>query len=502
MVFPQSATGPYVLHFDFLLSTQDGAHGRLGASSGERCPDPDGVVKLEVAAATLRGRGPQVRSSLIFPDARIQSPASRPLKPIARSDERGYMRTSYRARSSTAATRRFNVVPSFGFLRFAALLILPWLVGSPFARSALASELPCRGTFIRPGQAIQSVINAHGAGTTFCLRRGSYVIRSAWRPKARQRFVAVERRKAILTGKGVSGSFAFNGNGVAGVELRGLVVRNFAPPRVGGYAAIKAATGWRIIDNRIGPNRNLGLYHEADTVVRGNRIQGNTIAGVGGFRAHRSLILNNQISYNGRSRVFGSATGGKWARSIGIVVRGNYFHHNWDNALWLDGDNLNALVEDNIVADNFGKGIHYEVSCSAQIRDNIVKRNPDAGIIVVASRDVDVGENIVMGNGDGIQVSHQNRTSGNQPGDNCRWVTGSISVHDNRVTMGRGSTGLWTWQVSDPSTIFTDGRVRFFRNHYRVAAQLDRPFLWANGARSWTGWRSYGQDLDGTFQRF
>jgi parallel beta-helix repeat protein len=327
------------------------------------------------------------------------------------------------------------------------------------------------------------------------------VIASPLRPKPRQHFVATQRRRATLTGNDVPGSFAFNGAGVAGVEIRGLVIRDFVPPDLGGYGAIKGGPHWRVIGNRIGPNKNVGLYQEAFSVIRGNLIRRNTVAGIDAFKANGSLVVNNELSYNGKSRAPGRASAAKWAGSIGIVIRGNFFHNNWSNSLWLDGDNLDVVVENNIVTDNFGKGIHYEISCAGVIRGNVIKGNAGPGILVVASRNVRIYRNIVGGNGDGIQVSHQDRTSENGPNDNCPWVTGRVRIHDNKVMMRRGSTGLWTWQVSDGDAIFTDGRVRFFRNHYRVAAGLTRPFLWANGSLTWSQWRSHGQDRDGTFQR-
>ena len=388
-----------------------------------------------------------------------------------------------------------------GLMTVAALVFLVAIV-IPSAALAVSRGTSCRGVSVRPGRNLQSMINSRGAGATFCLRPGTYRISSPLRPKAGQRFVASQRRKAILTGNGVVGSFAFNANGVAGVEIRGLVIRDFVPPDLGGYAAVKSGIRWRLVDNQIGPNRNTGIYHEAHSVIRSNLIRQNTVSGIEGFKAHGSLIVNNELSHNGQSRVLGRATAAKWTGSTKITVRGNYFHHNWGNSLWLDGDNLNVVVKNNVVTDNFGKGIHYEISCAAVIRGNVVRRNAGPGILVVASRHVEISGNLVRGNGDGIQVSHQDRTSDNGPNNNCRWVTGRVRIHHNRIMMARGSTGLWTFQVSDGNEIFTDGRVRFFANRYLVARRVQYPFLWANGSRTWSGWRFHGQDRNGTFKRF
>jgi parallel beta helix pectate lyase-like protein len=349
---------------------------------------------------------------------------------------------------------------------------------------------------------LQALINDRPPGATFCFRRGTYVISRPLRPKSDQRFVGVEPRTAILTGRWVTGSFAFDAGGATGVEIRRLVVHNFVPPRAGGFGAIKAGRGWSIVGNRVGPNRNTGIFHEARTLIRGNRIVRNSIVGVNGFQADGSRVIANVFAYNGRSMLAGYAGGGKWLNTDGLLIARNRFHHNWKDAIWLDGDNLDALVEDNQVDHNYGRGIHYEISCAAVIRRNDVARNRGLGILVVASQDVRVARNRIVANGGGIQISHQDRTSENQVGDNCPWVTGRVDIVENSITMTRGQTGVWTWQVSDGDDIFHDGRIRFIQNHYRVERDLLRPFLWLGRSRTWLQWRTYGLDASGTLRRF
>jgi parallel beta helix pectate lyase-like protein len=383
----------------------------------------------------------------------------------------------------------------------ALLAIAVMAATAPETIPAAFAEPGCAGISVSPGQRLQRLIDRNAEGATFCLAAGTYVLRAPLRPKAGQRFVSIEPRKAVLTGRRVAGSFAFNGAGAPRVELRGLVIRDFAAPDRGGYAAVKASRGWRIIDNQIGPNIHSGIYHEAYAIVRGNTIQGNTVTGIGGFRAFRSLIVDNVIAYNGRSLARYRAAGGKWTRSIGLVIRRNIFQHNWAVSLWLDIDNLDPLIEDNIIQDNAGKGILYEISCPGMIRRNLVEDNRLVGISIVASRGVSVVGNHVARNGDGIQVSHQDRTAENTPRDNCRWVTGRVRVRENEITMTRGETGLWVFNVADGDAIFRDGRVRFVDNHYRIGADVTKPFLWLHRTRTWLGWRRFGQDTGGSLLR-
>jgi parallel beta helix pectate lyase-like protein len=369
------------------------------------------------------------------------------------------------------------------------------------APASPSSAQTCSGVLVRPGARLQLLINERPPGTTFCFRGGTYVISRPLRPKTDQRFVGIERRAAVLTGKWVKGSFAFDAGGATGVEIRRLVIRAFVPPRTGGFAALKGGIEWSIVDNRVGPNRNAGIFHEARSVIRGNRIIGNSVAGVNGYKAHGSRVVGNVFAYNGRSMLAGHAAAGKWVETTGMIIARNRFHHNWKDAIWLDGDNLDAVVEDNRVVRNYGRGIHYEISCAAVIRRNVVARNRGIGIFVVASRDVRVARNQVVGNGGGIQISHQDRTSENGPDDNCPWVTGRVDVVENRITMTRGQTGAWTWQVTDGDQVFLDGRIHFVQNHYRVERGVLRPFLWEGGPRTWREWRAYGLDAGGTFQR-
>ena len=403
--------------------------------------------------------------------------------------------------SAGSPPRRAATRPRTGVLpRLLVPLGALTLLFSPFAASVQALGSTCQGVRVKPADPLQRIISKHGPSTTFCFEAGTYVLSAPLRPKTDQRFVAIQRRSAVLTGQDVRGTFAFDGAGTSGVEIRGFVIRRFHPPDQGGYAAVKASRGWRIVDNRIGPNKNSGVYHEARTIVRGNRIQGNTVAGIGGFRAHHSIIANNVIAYNGKSRALYRASGGKWTRTIGIVIQGNRFHHNWDGGLWLDIDNVDALVENNVVSANFGKGIRFEISCSGVIRRNVVVDNQGVGIIVVASRGLVVSRNRVSRNGDAIHVSHQDRSDQNVATDNCRWVTGKVRIRSNRISMARGSTGLWLWQVNDGDAIFSDGRVKFLSNTYRILGDVEEPFLWAHEPRTWSEWKAYGQDGTGSLQ--
>ena len=370
-----------------------------------------------------------------------------------------------------------------------ALVIL--LLGG---RAPRATASGCSGVKVKPATRLQSVIDRHPPGTTFCMASGTYRIMTAIEPKDRDRFVAVRPRRAILTG-GHTTSMAFDANGVAGVVVKGLVITRFAPPDQGGMAALKAAGHWRIINNVISYNDNTGLYHEGDSLIRGNYIHHNGKIGLGGFEANNSIIEDNEVAFNGLAG--GPDNGGsKWVGATGLTIRNNYFHDNSGNALWVDGDNLNVTVEGNTVTSNQEEGIQYEISCAGVVKNNRVRGNGGAGIEVTASQNVEVFGNILRGNGKGVSVWHQDRGSGT----NCPWTLNNVRIHDNTIRMRRGYTGLQAFNVSDGDSIFdpSDGRVRFYSNTYYLSGG-EKHFHWASNLRAISEWKGYGQDVNGTF---
>jgi hypothetical protein len=58
-----------------------------------------------------------------------------------------------------------------------------------------------------------------------------------------------------------------------------------------------------------------------------------------------------------------------------LVIRNNHVHHNAGSGIWLDINNRFALVEANLVEDNYGSGIVDELSNGTRIQGNVVRRN-------------------------------------------------------------------------------------------------------------------------------
>jgi len=162
---------------------------------------------------------------------------------------------------------------------------------------------------------------------------------------------------------------------------------------------------------------------------------------------------------------------------------------------------VGLLYEDNLVEDNHWAGIFHEISYTAVIRNNTIRRNGfldprgwywRAGILIAASSDVEISGNTVDDNANGIIAIQQDRGSGAL---GPRLVK-NLWVHDNRVLMRTGQTGVVT-DTGDVAVFTTRGN-RFDRNSYYLG-QNTRYFVWLKDDRTVAEWQAFGQDPLSTF---
>jgi hypothetical protein len=361
-------------------------------------------------------------------------------------------------------------------------------------KKASRISVKCRGVRVSAGADLQKKINARAAGTVFCLLPGNYFVASPLRPKNNQRFISPIRRGAVLSGNN-STTMAFNGEAASGVVIRGLVIENFETPRRNGMAAVKTGAAWTLVGNEVRSNAALGIFHEARAKIKRNFIHHNAWSGIFGYKAHNSILKRNEVAYNGGGGGPDNG-GGKWVAGTNLTIRNNYFHDNSNNGLWVNADNVNVVIGGNRVEYNQGKGIHYETSCAGVVRENVVVGNGLSGLELVASQNVEIYNNVIRDNANAIRVWHQELGAGR----NCPWKLANVRIHENTTYMNEGLTGLWKWKVTDGDSIFNrdDGRVRFFDNTYYLKGD-HQYFQWANNSRSVDEWKSYGQDVNGSF---
>lgn len=296
---------------------------------------------------------------------------------------------------------------------------------------------------------------------------------------------------------------AFYGQ-VSDVTITGLVIEKYAgPAQVGAIDTRDNPSGktngsnWLIANNEVRNNHGVGIKSTNGSKVVGNYVHHNGQLGLGGD-GPGMVIENNEISYNNAAGyAYGWEGGGtKWSHSTDLVVRNNYSHHNVGPGLWTDIDNIRTTYEGNRVTDNVGIGIFHEISYDAVIRNNYIEGNGfgqtawlwGAGIVVAASPNVEIYGNEVINNGDGIAGIQQDRSDA--PSSYGPQLVTNLYVHDNRITMAQGQTGLV--QDTGDNGIFTNRNNRFVNNVYVLGGD-GHQFEWNNGGRTLAEWSAFGQ---------
>jgi parallel beta-helix repeat protein len=300
--------------------------------------------------------------------------------------------------------------------------------------------------------------------------------------------------------------YAFSSN-ARGVTVRGLIVEKYASPAQSGAIGGGGGTsGWIVRDNEVRWNHGSGIRTGSGMQVLNNNAHHQGQMGIGGSGSN-VLVQDNEIAYN---NVAGFGTGWeagatKFSHTDGLVVRGNFSHHNHGAGLWTDVNNINTLYEGNRVEDNDWRGIYHEISYKVVIRNNIIRRNgfnlplarafpvDGAGILIHDSQNAEIYGNTVEGNKNGIGAIESNRGSGKYGA----YDIVNLNVHDNRVVQPSGRAAGITQHVGS-NAVFTSKNNRFTRNSYDIGSS-GRYFRWMNGDRSTPEWKGYGMDMTGTF---
>jgi parallel beta-helix repeat protein len=375
---------------------------------------------------------------------------------------------------------------------------------------------PIAGVPVNPGESIQSKVDANASGTTFVIKAGTHVRQSVV-PKSGDSFIG--EPGTILDGGGtVNTAFGPGSSRPANVTIRRLEITNYGPTSssadfygtgaitAGGHSAGEGTRGWVVDSNYIHDNRGMGIRIGHTMTVRGNRVIHNSGPFALGGIGDSTLIQGNELATNNYNGTFdpGFAAGGfKFVLSTGLVVRGNWIHGNKGLGAWGDIANRNMTFDGNTVEDNTHAGIFYEISYGCKVTNNTVRRNGlgdannwlyPAGILIAHSPDCEVANNTLDGNVHGIVGLQQNRTDDMVYGPH---TLKNLWVHDNTVTQGAGgfAAGI-ARDYGDPFAAAANNR--YDRNRYANTSSNVAPFAWADGSRSWSAWRAYGEDAAGT----
>jgi parallel beta-helix repeat protein len=325
------------------------------------------------------------------------------------------------------------------------------------------------------GDDARSVVNAHRAGTTYVVKAGTHLRNFSVQPKSGDRFCG--EPGAVLDG-GRSLASAFSGaatkvtldsirvqnydTGWQGAAIRpqthasGWVVRNVSALR-NGWAGLKAADGMQILGGHYNDNDQMGISGNAATGIVLDGLDDDP-ATLDGPELAGNHTLHASCEYEGG--------GMKW--DVGqVTIRNAHVHHNDCRGLWADINARGALIEHNLVEDNWAEGIFYEISQDAVIRNNRVYRNGvraenwywDGGITVASSFNVEVYSNRLSGNHNGITGTQQNRPDSTPP----THLLDDYQVFDNLIC-ATGMGGHPTGVVADNGANLGDRDISFTRN--------------------------------------
>ena len=391
---------------------------------------------------------------------------------------------------------------------------------------------PAGAVIITPTQNPAEVVKAHGPGTSYCLSAGTYAVAAPIVLEAGDTLTGAYG--AILDGQGLTSSdtstaivSGWNCASCANVTIRNLVIKGRGDgsgiPQncIGAYG--KQSGGWTIDHNEIAGCRwgiNQGIYWEgsspetkvyvAGPTITANRIHHNAWSAATGSNGSGAYgitnttdakLVNNEIAYNGNEA--------KFLGSLRTRIADNSFHHN-GRAIWLDGDNLEAVIENNDVDDQVVDGIFYEISATGTIRNNRVRRNGGSGLFISTSRQMEVYGNTFEDNWRDINM-FVNCGAISNPGDHYPTAIGfdlkDVHIHDNTVRVGtRADTMAGAWSYGGGCTTeqiarYKDPKAgqnnRYVNNTYAVPNVSAAVWFW-DGWRTFAQWQAGGMDTTGT----
>lgn len=321
-------------------------------------------------------------------------------------------------------------------------------------RPVANEPIPANAVTLTPTSNWQAVLDRHPAGTAYRLQAGRYD-RFRVRPETGDRFYG--DGAVVLDGKG-SVNFAFAGFEARAdnVLIQGVEVTGYNPGTEGvctevcPWGAIdgRQRKGWIIRNVHTHRNAAAGASIGPGFIVEGVRAERNGTQGLqshGGYNSSsgyatgmRTIIRDSYLignKTNAKLDPFFEGGGTKLGFN-GLRVHNNEVRDNNGPGLWLDVDNRNVEVDHNLVVNNAGVGILYEVSQGpARIHRNVVRDTrlwerygyPGGAIEVNQAANVVIEHNEVVGGHDGLKV-----IEGTHPQDSTNVVFRNNQVRNVR----------------------------------------------------------------------
>jgi hypothetical protein len=262
---------------------------------------------------------------------------------------------------------------------------------------------------------------------------------------------------AVIDGQGVNQyAIVDNDDTSTGVTIEYLTIQNFMAGEGQSVINPDGTADWTVEYNTIQNNPDgAGVDISTGGLVTQNCLTHNGEYGFDGYTADGPslgggptdvTLTDNEISFNGAAyspdTSCGCSGGGKFWKTGGGTVTGNFVHDNYNVGIWVDTNNYSFDISHNVIIDNQAEGIDYELSYNAQISDNLLIGNGtaswaedpaiyisesggDARVPGSYSGTFNVTGNVFTDNWEGVRIwENSNRFCGNdQDGDSTSICT-------------------------------------------------------------------------------
>lgn len=239
------------------------------------------------------------------------------------------------------------------------------------------------------------------------------------------------------SGRSVEATASSTGVTIAGAAA-GTTVRGLGFTRYGDRSLSVVAPHVVIENDVFSWNGDVGVQiYAADTVVRGSLFERNGHTGLGGWMADRTLIEGNTFRWNNQEHAATtwSAAGAKFGRSAQVTWRDNLFEHNMAMALWMDVSSTDTVVVGNVMRDNDGIGVMFELSHGGLFASNLLY-GEKAPIMVADSSAVRIYNNTLVGKSGPLLFVKDGPRHNTDAGELARgitWATTDVVLGNNLI---------------------------------------------------------------------
>jgi hypothetical protein len=393
------------------------------------------------------------------------------------------------------------------------------------------TDVSCKGVSVRPGNDLQSLVNANPAGTTFCLGIGTYNQQSV-RPKNGNSFIGAYdgSNGAVLDGQSRT-PHAFHGT-AHHVVIKNLIVKNYTAPTQ--YGMVQIWGPYALIQNNeiTGATAGAGVWASSYALVIANNIHNNAeegykvvYDGTAAQPAVGTLFDSNEIAHNNPAHAYwdsGEQGGGKAWNTQHLTFWYNYAHDNGGPSFWTDFNNIYTIYWFN-KSRNDTNGIEHEISFNASIIGNDLQGMGSqsyhstcprsyfscAGVAIENSGgstgnhagSIEIAYNTIKPGryGRAIAFREQNRgTCGCPYAADPYWVR-NVWVHHNTVDATNGLTNepsIGGVVDTGNQQMFYSRNIKFDYNDYTGFGTMHF-FAWRNWAfHDFAAWQRFGQDAN------